>query len=315
MSFDPEKNRTEHEQQPDTNSKTITTGKTELNVLLQTFYDNDSAGKEEVMDAFRESADQSVYAFLESALRNNENDRIRNAAMEIYVALHGRSLPFLLSLLSDTNEEVRTFSAVMLGAIKDSRAVPGLINALADFDMNVKHAAAEALGKIGDRRAVEPLIQALTTDMWLQFPAAIALGDIGDYRAVAPLVNLLSVPGANVSAIQALGKLAQPEALKPLAGFLDDDEPALREWALEAVVETLSRNCSRVKVPALSDKGKHLLLDSLMHDVDRPGVRKNGAIALGYFRVHEAIPALQALLKDRELGEAARMSLSRIGED
>lgn len=313
--FEPEKNRTEHEQESGTNSKTVPAGKAQLNILLQTFYDQDAAGREQVIDAFRKADDQSVYPLLESAIRNNENDRIRNAAMEIYVALHGRSLPFLVALLSDANEEVRTFSSVMLGSIKDSRAVPAVIKALADVDMNVKHAAAEALGKIGDRRAVEPLIQALTTDMWLQFPAAIALGEIGDSRAVAPLVNLLSVPGSNVPAIQALGKLAHPEALKPLAGFLDDDEPALREWALEAVVETLSRNCSTVKVPALSDKGKQLLIDSLIHDLDRPGVRKNGAVALGYFRVHEAIPALQALIRDRELGEAARLSLSRIGED
>lgn len=315
MSFEPEKNRTEHEQQPDTNNKIITTGEAGLNVLLEAFYDQEAAGKEQVVDAFRKAGDQTVYPLLESALRNNENDRIRNAAMEIHVALHGRSLPFLVALISDANEEVRTFSSVMLGSIKDSRAVHALIKALADPDMNVKHAAAEALGKIGDRRAVDPLIQALTTDMWLQFSAAIALGDIGDSRAVGPLINLLSVPGSNVPAIQALGKLADPEALKPLTCFLDDGEPALREWALEAVVETLSRNCSSAKIPQLTNKAKQLLIDSLMHDLDRPGVRKNAAIALGYFRVQEAIPALRSLLKDRELSGAARMSLSRIGED
>jgi HEAT repeat protein len=100
--------------------------------------------------------------------------------------------------------------------------------------MNVKHAAA-AHGKIGDPRAVEPLIDALSTDMWLQFPAAIALGDIGDSRTVDLLISLLEMPGVNVPAIQALGKLAHPSALGPLSGLLDEEEPSLREWSLEAV--------------------------------------------------------------------------------
>jgi HEAT repeat protein len=284
-------------------------GQAPIGMLLETFHDHDGPGKEQAIVALREADDSLVYPPLESALRNNANDLVRNAAMELYVALRGRSLPHLVVLLSDSNEEVRTFSGVMLGTIKDSGAVPALITALADPDMNVKHAAAEALGRICDRRAVDPLIEALATDMWLQFPAAIALGDIGDSRAVGPLVALLTMPGANVPAIQALGKLAHPLALIPLVGFLEDEEPALREWALEAVVETLSRNSSAA-IPALSKKAKNMLLESLTPD--RPNVRKNAVTALGYYRVREAVPALRSLLTDADLSEAARMSLARI---
>jgi HEAT repeat protein len=286
------------------------TGCNSLHDLLAGYYEYDGSGKERVIAAFRESADPLVFPLLETALRNNRNDKLRNAAMEMYVALHRRSLPFLVALLLDGNEEVRTFSAVMLGTMKDSSAVPALIRALEDTDMNVKHAAAEALGKIGDRRAVEPLICLLSTDMWLQFPAAIALGDIGDSRAVAPLVTLLDMPGANVPAIQALGKLAHLSALEPLSAYLSDDEPSLREWALEAVVETLVKNGSDAPVPPLTDRAKELLIDALKPD--RPGVRKNAAIALGCFRVREAVPALRDLLRDEDLNETARASLARI---
>jgi HEAT repeat protein len=230
--------------------------------------------------------------------------------MEIYVALHARSLPFLLTLLEDGNEQVRTFAGVMLGSMKLSGAVPALIKALADPDMNVKSAAAEALGKIGDRRAVEPLICALSTDMWLQFPAAIALGEIGDPRAVAPLVTLLPVPGSNIPAIQALGRLAHASALEPLAGFLEDEEQALREWSLEAVVEILTRSAPS-SLPQLSTKAKELLVASL--GPDRPSVRKNAAAALGWFKVREALPVLQSLLADAELCDTARIALENIG--
>ncbi len=282
-----------------------------LRSLLESLYDHDREGKERVITAFRQAPDSDVYPLLLAALRDNVNDRARNAAMELYVALRSRSLPFLIALLEDANEEVRTFSGVMLGTLKDSGAVPALVTALGDSDMNVKHAAAEALGKIGDSRAVEPLIDALMMDMWLQFPATIALGEIGDSRAVKPLIKLLAVPGANVPAIQALGKLADPSALEPLAGFLADDEPALREWALEAVVETFSRMSTAVPVLNISARTKEMLIQSLTVD-DRPGVRKNAAVALGYFRVYEAVNVLKGLLEDGELGEAARSSLARI---
>lgn len=280
-----------------------------LKVLLETFYDQDASGKERAIACFQDAPDEMVYLLLEKALRSNENDRLRNAAMELYVALRARSLPFLIALLGDEDEEVRTFSGVMLGAVKDSAAVPALIKALADQDMNVKHAAAEALGKIGDRRAVEPLIEGLATDMWLQFPAAIALGEIGDSRAVTPLISLLAMPGANVPAIQALGKLAHASSLEPLAAFLAADEPALREWALEAVVETFARN-GVIAVPLISRSAKQFLIDSLT--LDRPSVRRNAVIALGYFGVRECVTALRALTGDEELSEAARLSLSRI---
>jgi HEAT repeat protein len=127
----------------------------------------------------------------------------------------------------------------MLGTMQDRDAIASLIKTLADPDMNVKHAAAEAPGKIGDPRAVEPLIDALSTDMWFQFPAAITLGYIGDSRAVDLLISLLEMPGVNVPAIQALGKLAHPQ-LGPLSGLLDEEEPSLREWSLEAVAASSS---------------------------------------------------------------------------
>ncbi len=285
-------------------------GGSSLSALLDSFYDRDQEGKGTVIGAFRAAADHQVYPLLSESLRNNENDRVRNAAMEIYVALRGRSLPFLIALLQDANEEVRTFSAVMLGTMKDSGAVPALVRSLADPDMNVKHASAEALGKIGDSRAVEPLIDALMMDMWLQFPAAMALGDIGDTRAVKPLIALLSVSGADVAAIQALGRLAHPSALEPLAGFLENDEPSLREWALEAVVEIFSKN-GPPSPPAISDKARELLIKALTVN-DRPGVRKNAAVALGFLRIRDAAPVLRTLCGDEELNEAARVSLSRI---
>ncbi len=60
---------------------------------------------------------------LERALRDDENAGLRNASMEIYVRLGGVAVEPLLGLLRDPDEEVRNFSAVMLGSLKDARAL------------------------------------------------------------------------------------------------------------------------------------------------------------------------------------------------
>jgi chemotaxis protein methyltransferase CheR len=279
--------------------------------LLKAFYEQGWTGKNRVVLAFKDKPDTLIYPVLERTLRDNENAGLRNAAMEIYVTLGGRSLPPLCTLLRDSDEEIRCFAGVMLGDLKNKGSVPELIRALSDPDLNVKHAAAEALGKIKDSRAVESLIEALHTDMWLQFPAAVALGEIGDARAVLPLTELLDTPGANVPAIQALGKIGDPSALNPLCTFLEAEESSLREWALEAVAGLLVRDPDKKHAVSLSPKAEDTLLQTLRSDSQK--ARRNAVVVLGCFRITGAVPALTGLLTDRDLREDALEAIVRIG--
>lgn len=112
---------------------------------------------------------------LEAAVRNDEDADLRNGAMEALVAFGEMAVPHLSSLLTDDNEEVRNFSAVMLGDIGNPMAVIPLITALQDQDANVRHGAAEALGKIGDPRALQPLQELGKGDFWDQFYAEAAI--------------------------------------------------------------------------------------------------------------------------------------------
>lgn len=278
---------------------------------LDRYYQQGWAGKDELVAAFREQADDIVYPALEQALRDNENANARNAAMEVYAALGAeRSRPLLLQLLVDKDEEIRIFAANILGTIRDRGAVPELITALSDPDLNVKHAAAEALGRIKDPRAVDALIESLNTDMWLQFPAAMALGAIGDRRAVQPLLALLTVPGANIPAIQALGKIGDCAALDPLGIFLEDEEPSLREWALDAVAGIAVKNRGIAASFSLSDKAVGLLINMLLNDSLK--TRRNAAIVLGFSRSARALPVLQKLMTDADLRDDALEAIIRI---
>lgn len=283
----------------------------DFSMLMSMFYEQGWQGKEKIISIFRGAPDKTIFPHLERCLRDNENAGLRNAAMEIYVGLGKRSLPRLIGLLRDGNEEVRTFSAVMLGRIRDPDAVQPLIESLADPDLNVKHAASEALGQIKDKRAVPALIEVLQSDMWLQFPAAVALGELGDPRAVAPLISLLDMPGANVPAIQALGKIGDPTAIEPLTRFLEDDEESLREWALEAVATIASRITGMPVSMGLSEKAQRLLIETLKSDSLK--AKRNAVIVLGAGRVRSAVPLIADLIADRDLREDALEAIAAIG--
>ena len=126
---------------------------------------------------------ERCYPAIEKAVRNDADADLRNGAMEALVAFDGQAVPKLVKLLLDDNEEVRNFSAVMLGAIGSRESVVPLIAALRDPDANVRHGAAEALGKIGDRRAEQPLRELSTGDSWDRWYALAALADLAAVTA------------------------------------------------------------------------------------------------------------------------------------
>jgi chemotaxis protein methyltransferase CheR len=187
--------------------------------LLLLVADAAKGHRDEALELLRRQGLAAIYPALEAAVRDDAAADLRNGAMETLVAFGEESVPRLSALLRDGNEEVRNFSAVMLGDIGSPNGAAALIQALRDADANVVHGAAEALGKIGDPCALYPLIELLRGDLWLQFPAVTALGALRDRRAVPHLLRLLDHDLLAVPAAEALGKITNPHpAAQPVTG-------------------------------------------------------------------------------------------------
>jgi HEAT repeat protein len=146
-----------------------------INELVRLIADSSPDSKQKAIDVVTLVGLKVCLPFLEAAVRNDADADLRNGAMEALVAFGEMAIPHLTKLLTDDNEEVRNFSAVMLGDIGNPRAVEPLIGALKDPEANVRHGAAEALGKIGDKRAVAPLQEMGNGDFWDQFYSSAAL--------------------------------------------------------------------------------------------------------------------------------------------
>jgi HEAT repeat protein len=204
--------------------------------LISLVGDADQGCKAEAMDRLLVMGLEENYATLEQAIRSDGNANLRNGAMEVLVRFGSLAVPSLIKLLQDIDEEVRNFSAVMLGDICSRESVVPLIQVLRDKDVNVRHGAAEALGRIGDPAALVPLLELLKEEFWVQYPAVTALAAMRDRRAVPHLLDLLGGELITVPAIEALGEIGDPRALIPLEAILAGEEDYLAGAAARAIV-------------------------------------------------------------------------------
>lgn len=288
-------------------------------ILMKAAGDSSYRVREEALKGICSFPKDVIFPRLEDFLRNHDNANVRTAAMEAFPRYGREATPYLLQLLKDYDEEVRMFTATMLGDIRDSSAVDNLIEALGESDENIKHAAAESLGKIGDPRAVGPLIDCLQQDFWVQYPAVIALGNIGDPSATIHLVELLNDEMLRQAVIEALGKIGDVSAIPVLAEILSHKDPSVRNDTIGALV-----NIQRLIKPdgtclpsikmALDNEP---LIDHILKSLNDPDpeVKKNAVIAIGWLKEKRGVKNLVELMTDYDLEEYVIGSLVSIGEE
>ena len=104
-------------------------------------------------------------------------------------------LNMALVALKDSNRDVRSQAARLLGNFQDVRSINPLLRKTADLHWSVRESAEIALINFGTN-AVPQLIHALESGSWTtRFRAARVLGEVGDKRAVLPLEKLLQKKG------------------------------------------------------------------------------------------------------------------------
>ncbi|NOY26496.1 MAG: PilT/PilU family type 4a pilus ATPase [Oligoflexia bacterium] len=83
--------------------------------------------------------------------------------------------------------------------------------------------------RFDDPRLVGPVCRLLRDDdWWLRITACDTLARLGDERAVPYLVKALQDPDTRWAAIDAMGRIGSPTALKPLTGLLSDKREEVR---------------------------------------------------------------------------------------
>jgi len=180
--------------------------------------------------------DPGVVPHLVEVLKD-ENEYARRAAVEVLNEVgDAASVKFLLDAIKDADWWVRSRAADALAKIGGPRVLQAVLQLVRDQDGDVRRAAIEILNQTKDTRAVDSLIEAThDSDWWVSERAVDALAEIGNRKAVPRLLEMLrGEPRSIPTALRALGKLGDPQALQAVVDQFVHPEPSVRAEAVTA---------------------------------------------------------------------------------
>lgn len=151
-------------------------------------------------------------------LREEADDVLRNAGLEMLKLQGAKALALAVSLLEDRDPDVVLQAVVLLDHIRDPRALEPLRSVLKHSNnANLSQSVILAIGHVGHAAAALDLIPFLTGDPWLQVAAVEALGSLRARDAVGPLAALLTDPMLEGFVAQSLVWIGGPEAFAHLS--------------------------------------------------------------------------------------------------
>ena len=187
---------------------------------------------------------------LTSYIRNESDDIIRNAGLEILKLKGAQSFSVALGLLRDSEPDVVLQAILILDHIKDPRAFNSLRTLLRHENPNVVQEAITAIGHLGDGRAIPDLLPFLKADSWLQMAAIKALGDIRSTVAVYPLAELLTDLMVGSLAAEALSRIGGTTAYRALSKhwlkFSEQLDAETTLGLLAHVIEGIAKNAPAI---------------------------------------------------------------------
>lgn len=249
-----------------------------------------------------------------------------------------RAVEPLVDLLDGAQpEEIHAEAATALGSIGSTDAIGPLRSAFEAASPDVRSRIVDALGKIGALDEVCGFLDADEVDV--RVAAIHTLGRYCTERTTTTLLDVLEdgTTAERRAAAWSLGVCRDERAFESLLDVLDDDDPEVRMWAAQGMMnyaawkrdhvepvglaEHVRRSLGRSSSPGPMDHVVAALLDRL--DDDDEHVRRQSTIALGrieHYGLYRGDRVRSALREVRENDDSAEVrtvasnELSRLEE-
>ncbi|MBI5098488.1 MAG: HEAT repeat domain-containing protein [Nitrospirae bacterium] len=169
-----------------------------------------------------------------------EDSYLRNTALIILREMGNFTIPLLIVLLNDKDDDVRKFAINLICDIQYCNYPDKLVEMLKnDPNANVRAAAAKTLGVLNYKKAIPQLVNALKDDEWVCFSAIEALTVLKDEDSIDSIVTLLNNPSEAIrfAAIEALGKIGSPLAEHPLLEYISRADEFERKATVMSLVQ------------------------------------------------------------------------------
>lgn len=194
--------------------------------LIEAFSDNSWRVRMSAINELKRTRDRELVLNLLKRMKEEHNNiSVLNSILQVLSSTDVDIVDSLEELLVDPDPDIRIYTTLLLGDMKDPRAEDLLIKALSDPNPNVKFNAIESLGKLKSEKAIPYLIKFIEErDFSLAFPAIEALKNIGNSVIINKLYPFLEDEFLSSSIIEALGILGDESSITPLTELLNKDE-------------------------------------------------------------------------------------------
>src|SRR5262245_1813913 len=162
---------------------------------------------------------------------------------------------------TDTSAQVRAAAVRSLGRVGGDRAARLARRAwTGDTSYEVRAQAVVALAKLDQTGVREAIAQSLGTPSYQNTSTNSAYGAIVQTNDTSFIARVDSAAGTAVEpsyVLAILGMRGSARALDLVVGHLDDDRPAVRRWALEAITSVLPDTVAAAHLTAIKDRLRH----------------------------------------------------------
>jgi len=184
-------------------------------------------------------------------LQSNDPAVRRQAAENLGRARRVEAIPYLIKLLKDPDQFVRSTTVDSLGLLRAKEAADEISNLLVkDESSQVRQSAAIALGYINERKVIPNLIKGLDDkEIGIKFACIQTLGILRSSEAVPVFLKYLKEDDVNLkrSVLNALGMIGNTSILADIRNILNDKDPNVRAEAIR-VINTLNDQDSTQKL-------------------------------------------------------------------
>ena len=204
--------------------------------MLDLLKDNDLLIRQKATETLIEIADSEIVPEIISLMKDCDVD-VRRCAVEVLKQMKDpNTSDALMKAIKDADWWVRQIATDSLTGFTGGNIVSGFIKLLADPVEDVRRCAVEFFLQAPDPEAFDALVKTLNdSDWWVREKTANALGKLQDKRAIKPLMRLLDDQQINRAVPTALGDIGGLEVRQPLLECLFYDAQRVRLAAIHAL--------------------------------------------------------------------------------
>ncbi len=222
--------------------------KQDADIILNDYYSDNLSKRDEAFNQIKSNQSTEFINNLLSEVSKHFISKVlkdRNLSIDIFILLQNHSRPFLEALIKNEDKDVRKVAVELITTLNYTESLPHIIDLLEDKDENVLYSTIEAMGKLATYSEVYLLFELYNKYPQFQNIIVGAISEIGGENTEDFIFEIFLKTEdvfSKMSLIQALAKVGESEQV--LFKFVEEIQVAeeeLRPIYLKGIYQIANR--------------------------------------------------------------------------